>query len=396
MDASRLLSVLNDIESEFENGLTRLLTTLVQQYTTARDSPTVDNAPTIQKTFASLLEFIDNGRFTNYPPSKTGILRAIEGDAFVGPGLKGRLNTLLSVAGQTTAGIVSALTALQADVTTFKKSCAQTKAGLEALGLSPHSISPGAFEVGVLIPETLVDHKLSSLVKELGTWNKILRGFQEVAGEEEREVTVVGLASGSYEAYIPLGLLAASYLSRTIDKVLEWYSKVLEIRKHRLELKELGAPTAETSAIQKHEKDLIEKGIEALAKEIVKEAHPKVDQTRKHELETHLTISIRQITRFVDRGGNVEVASTPPKIAEQPATVGDEATSEEKKDYDRLLDEYKKLNLQAQKVNEIIRSGSALRQLPARPEPILQIEMDSDEDTTAIEKHPKRKAEKSS
>jgi ribosomal protein S20 len=120
------------------------------------------------------------------------------------------------------------------------------------------------------------------------------------------------LASGSYEAYIPL-LAAAPYLARTIDKVLEWYSKVLEIRKRRLELKELGAPTAETTAIKKYEKDLVDNGVKALAKEILKEANPKVDPARKNELEIHLTISIRHVVRFVDRGGSVEVASGPPR-----------------------------------------------------------------------------------
>jgi|CXWL01.1.fsa_nt_gi hypothetical protein len=394
MDASRLLEVLDDIEAEFEDGLARLISGLVQQYTAARDSPTVDNAPLIQTAFASLAEFIDKGRFSEYPPSKAGILHAIGGKSRVGPGLRNRLDDLMSIPGQTTAGIVTALTAMQTNANTFKKSCTQTRTGLEALGLLPHTILANEFEIGVLIPETLVDRKLSSLVKELGSWNKIVRGFQEVAGEEEREVTVAGLGSGSYEAFIPLGIAAAGYLSRTIDKVLEWYSKVLEIRKHRQELKELGAPVAEVSSIQKYEKDLIENGIQALAKEIFKEANPKVDTNRRHELETNLTISIRQITRFVDKGGTVEVASSTPPAVKEPVAVGDEATQEEKKDYDQLLKEFKKLSLEVERVNSIKKSGSALRQLPPRQEPILQLEMEADEDDLPTEKSAKKKGEK--
>lgn len=145
----------------------------------------------------------------------------------------------------------------------------QARIGLEALGLSPHTVPPGEYEVGVLIPNALVGSKLSSLLKELGTWNKIVRGFQEVAGEEEREVTVAGLATGSYEIYLPLGVMAAGYLALTIDKILEWYLKILEIRKRRQELRELGAPVSEFAAIQKYEKELIESGILTLAKEIV-------------------------------------------------------------------------------------------------------------------------------
>ena len=103
MDASRLLEVLDDIEAEFEDGLARLISGLVQQYTAARDSPTVDNAPLIQTAFASLAEFIDKGRFSQYPPSKTGILHAIGGKTRVGPGLRNRLDDLMSIPGQTLA-----------------------------------------------------------------------------------------------------------------------------------------------------------------------------------------------------------------------------------------------------------------------------------------------------
>jgi len=396
MDSSRLLAVLNDIEADYNEGLGKLLPALVLQYTTARDSPTTDNAPAIQKAFTALVQFVDTGRFSQYPPSKTSMLQTIQGDDRVGPGLKERLNALLSVQGQTTAGIVTALTALQKDIDTFRKSCVQAKTGLEALGLSPHKISLDGYEVGVLIPQTLVDSKLSPLIKELGNWNTIVRGFQEVAGEDEREVTVVGLAIGSYELYLPLGIIAAEYLSRAIDKILEWYLKVLEIRKHRLQLKELEAPTAEVASIQKHEKEIIEKGIQALVKEIVREAQPKADTERKQELETLLTISIRQITRFVDRGGTVEVDSTQEEEPAEPPPMKDDATSTEKAEYEKLLGEYKKLNTRFQKTNKILESGRALRQLPARPEPILQIEDGAEVAEAPAEKHLKKRSEKSS
>lgn len=392
MEASRLLEVLEDIEAETDGGLTRHLSTLLQQYTSARDSPTVDNTPTIQSSFATLVNYIDQGKFSQYPPSKKKVLDAIGGDNRLGHGLQERLTGLLSIQGQTTAGIVTALTTLQSDIATFKKSCAQTRTGLKALGITPHIIPTGEFEVGVLIPETLVDRKLSSVLKELGTWNSIVRGFQEVADEEEREVTVSGLSSGSYETYIPLGMAAATYLSLTINKVLEWYLKILEIRMKRQEFRDLGAPVDEVTAIQKHEKEFIEKNIKELAKEIVKSAQPKTDAPRRHELETHISISIKQITRVVDRGGTVEVTSTPPEVIAEPEPLPEEATAEEEGKHKELLQEYKKLSSQFQRVTEIMQSGGALRRLPDRPEPILQIESEVEQENVPGEKPAKKKS----
>lgn len=266
-------------------------------------------------------------------------------------------------------------------------------AGLESLGVTPHVIPSGEFEVGVLIPEPLVDRKLGALAKELELWNKIVRVFQEVAGEGEREVTVAKLASSNYEVYLPIGLLAATLLSRTIDKVLEWYLKVLEIRKRRLELHELGAPVAEVTAVKKHERELLEKEIRALAGELVKEAHRKIDTNRKNELEAQLTIHIRQIARFVDNGGTVEVDSTPPEAPEEPTPPeGEAASPEQSEEYARQKKELDGLRLEVEKVSRILEGGRSLRRLPERHKPILQL---SDGDPVAeaadLEKPSKKK-----
>jgi len=374
MDASRLLVVVTDIESEYSDGFLESLKNLIQHYTAARDAPSKDNSPAIQEALNDLIVLANASPFVRYPPSKAAVLDAIGGSGSVGPGFQQRLTAILSVAGQTTAGIVAGLTQLQADLDAFLKACTQTRAGLESLGVTPHAIPSGEFEVGVLIPEPLVDRKLGALAKELELWNKIVRAFKEVAGDSEREVIVAKLASGSYEVYLPLGILAAGLLSRTIDKVLEWYLKILEIRKRRLELQELGAPVAEVNAVKKHERELLYKEIRTLAGELVKDAHPEVDDNRKNELENQLMIHIRQIARFVDKGGTVEVDSTPPDAPEEPtAPEGENATPEVTGEYERQKKELKPLLLEFEKVSRILEAGRALRRLPERREPILQL-----------------------
>jgi len=374
MDVSRLLAVVADIEAEYKGGLSQSLKDLIQHYTVARDAPAQDNSPAIQMALNALMGFADESPFFQYPPSKAAVLDAIGGSGRMGPGFQQRLVGILSVPGQTTAGIVVGLTQLQADLDAFRKACTQTRAGLEFLGITPHTIPSGEFEVGVLIPEALVDRKLGALARELELWNKIVRGFQEIAGDDEREVTVARLASGSYEVYLPLGLMAAGLLSRTIDKVLEWYLKILEIRKRRLELQGLGAPVAEVNDVKRHERELLDKEIRALAKELVKETHPKVEVLRKNELEAQLSIHIRQIARFVDNGGTVEVDSTPPESPEEPtAPGGGNATPEETAEYEHQKNEVKLLRLEFEKISRILEAGRALRRLPERHEPILQL-----------------------
>lgn len=380
MDTSRLLEVLEDVEREFEGGQIKLLTAIVQQYTSARDSPTVDNGAAIGAAIASVAEYIHGGLFAEYPPSKAEILRAIGGYAYVGPGIKDRLESTISPPEQTAAGLVTLLTALVADVNTFKKSCAQVRTGLKALNFTPHTVPLGKCEVGVLMPEALVHSELSALLKELETWNKIVRIFQEVGGEKEREVTLAGLASGSYDTYLTIGIVAATFLSRTIDKVFEWYTQILKIRKLRQELEATGVPPFDVELVKKHEKDIIDNGIKALVEEILSQAPKDMEAHRKAEVKTELNIRIKHITRFVDRGGDVEVTTTPPEIIKEPEVPTDTATQTEKDLYDKQLEEHKKT---IGKLKEIIRSGSALSQLATRLEPILQLETETEEEPTS-------------
>lgn len=137
MDVSRLLAVVNDIESEYQGGLSQSLKELIQHYTAARDTPSQDNTPAIQQALVSLVKYLNEGVFVQYPPSKTAVLEAIGGLQRVGPGLQERLNAILSVAGQTTAGIVTGLSQLQTDLEAFQNACTQTKTGLESLGITP-------------------------------------------------------------------------------------------------------------------------------------------------------------------------------------------------------------------------------------------------------------------
>src|SRR5258706_4025579 len=110
MDASRLLAVVDDIESEFGSGFLDALTTLIAEYTAARDTPTQDNTPAIQAALETLANQVKSSVFADYPPSKVGILDSIDGLQRVGPGFQERLHEILSVSGQTTAGIVTGLT----------------------------------------------------------------------------------------------------------------------------------------------------------------------------------------------------------------------------------------------------------------------------------------------
>jgi hypothetical protein len=373
MDVSRLLAVLSDVQSEIE-GNSQQLAALIQQYTVARDSPSHDNAEAIRSALEALRETLERSRFNQYPPSRSAILERIDGIGRVGSKLFERVREILSVPGQTTAAIVSSLGRLQADLQNFQSACSQAQAGLSSLGLVEHRIPEGSFEVGVLIPENLVDSELGSLTKRLDEWNRILRGFQEVSGDAEREVLVDSLASGSYELFLSVGLVTAGLMSKVIDKVLDWYIKVLEIRRHRLELERLGVPVAETRTAKQHERRILDEGIKTLVGELMKGLPKPADKERQAELETQLTVSIRHVARFVDAGGDVEVDTARPVEPEEPrAPEGEEETPEAAEELQGALAEFRERRELFDQIADIRAAGASLRNLPARVEAIFQL-----------------------
>lgn len=211
---------------------------------------------------------------------------------------------------------------------------------------------------------------------QIDNWNFILRGFSELAGDSEREVSFKGLASSDLEIYAAVGMGVAKFLSFAIDKVLDWYKKILEIQEVRQRLAAVGGPPAEVDAARKYEKKLLKEVILETVDELMAQGDSKLKKDRKDEFQNHLTISIRRIARFIDEGGDVEVIAGAPEVPTEPAEPegeGDESTAlreqylEKKKVYDELV-------VVADEVHEISRKGALLSSLPPRENPILQLE----------------------
>ena len=393
MDASRLLEVLTDIALEFPQYL-KSLQALNALYAQARDTPTKDFSSLITPAHSALLTDLEASIFENYPPSKQHILEAIGGAALVGKRALNGLNDRLLNVGVTGAAVAATVNDFVAEVTRFHGACAIAEAGLIGLNIVRHELSEGEYEIGLLIPRSITDGTLGGLGQQLSRWNKILKAFSEAAGEDAREISVEGLATGSDQAYLTVGILTAGLISHAIDKILEWYKKILDIQEARQKLASLGAPVPEVAAVKAHEKQLLDGAIEGIVREVMEQSSRKIQADRKNEIEIQLKVSVSQIATFIDRGGDVEVTGgPPPEVPEEPA---DETPSGDESPVDPKLNEARKrLLAEADKVEDIRRKGASLRLLAPRQHPILQLndaeELDVEEASNSTTSKPKKK-----
>ena len=374
MNASRLLFVLEDIEAEFANGFVDRLNKLTQAYTAARDSPTQDLSTGIRQARSELLEYLAESPLNSYTPSRRQVLVAIGAESFVADGAAKHIDELLETVGLSPASVVAALQTYTSELNQFRKACAQARQGLTALKVKPDRLAQNEAEVGILVPRTITKGKLDLVIRQFTDWNRILRGFAELEGEDEREIALRMLATGSDQVFVVTTLAVAVIVAKVIDKVLDWYKKILEIQAHRLELARLGAPVPETDAVKEHEKHLLDESIVGLVKELMSAAPKPIAKARKGELENQLTISIRQIARFVDQGGDVEVSVPPPPEQEFVTPTDNKgeplATAEletKKAEWDALQQQ------RIQEWRKLSKKGAALAAIPARSHPVLQL-----------------------
>jgi hypothetical protein len=311
MDASRLLEVLDRIEPEL-TALDTPLSELASHLSTQRSNPGTDYSAQITGVNSAVVGILSSSVVNAMPRSQLDILEQIGGTKFLGQtGLEEfkRLFESSTLGWATTAASVEAY---RTQFVAFRTKVSTVRTGLRELGIKPHEVGSGDFEVGILIPESITDSTLKQLTNWFEEWNAIVRTFAEVAGYKDREVEVAGLATGTHELFLSVGLHTASYLAMTIAAVTTWYKQILEIRRLRQQLEEHEAPTAETSAVRAHEQTLLKRHIDDLVAEVMAKTEI-TDKGRINELETQLTISVKQIARFIDKGGDVEVTTTPPE-----------------------------------------------------------------------------------
>jgi hypothetical protein len=318
MNASRLLRVLSDLEHDLGSKVLPAIQNLVAVVTAARDNPAQDVSDQLQGAIDVSKESAVAMTASGYAPSYQSILTQTGLGSLSGAGLIGRIEGCFSGSAMNPGGALKKLTELQRELDAARKNAAQTAAGMRKLGIEEYQVADGEFEVGLTLPIRRDKAQLKSLSKEIEDWNKILRPFQEAAGDDEREVQVRSISNSEFLLFLAASPWVADKLLAVVERLLTVYDKILDIRRKWRELVDLGVPTQDLAAARRTEKQLLDDAVAELASEVMKDVSKSVTANRRTEVEAAITISIRGVAKFLDRGGAVEVAS--PDI-DEPGTA---------------------------------------------------------------------------
>ncbi len=332
MEVSKLYNVILDITNE---NLNTNATNLLNELTTGIAQ---NQAQVITNAMSRLEENLSHSVFNVYPPSNFKILIEIGAEKYVGVALLNHIKNLLTTNTFNVNQIVTDLGNFNQQRQTYLNSLSALKDNFKNLGFKPHFYRDEIYEVGVLLPAQYTHDKIATISKELQQWDKIIKSFKELLGEESADTKLSLVNNGSFEFYIQHGPTMALCFVMTLDRLAALYKKVIEIRDARTKLKSLGAPTPELNAVTKYEKELIDAEIDDIALKLIDQfASKKIADPRLNEIKIVIKDRVKYLAKSIGNGIVIEI--NPPEL-EEPDILKEPDSEENKKDKQKAQKDY--------------------------------------------------------
>lgn len=353
MNVERLHRILIDLNEEITaNNYLGLLQQIQQHLQNQINQPNQPSHQTnLVNTLNTLYEKLESSKYNTFSPSWKQIISEIKGENLFGIELKDKLQDIFASNTITPANALEELKKIHTNIQSFHTAIKNILSGFSVLKIGREDLMPGECEFGYVIPREYTKSKLLSLKKELGELNFILSHIAESISEKEVDFKVKTISSSDFLLYIIIGLTLADYLSRIIERILNNYKTILEIKTLRNQLKQKGVPEEETKGIESWVNNLMDQEIKKLADEIIQDY--KGEKNRKNELRNALIIALNKLANRIDKGFNVEIRI-------QPLPEPEEETDETKKQVDII----NKIQERAKKIEFIETKGESILSLP--------------------------------
>lgn len=308
MNAERLHRILLEVKADYD------ATSFLDKFRAVRDNlqnqVSQPQQPVYQQNLVvalqALYETLDKSKINDFSPGWTQIINEIGGDNIFGISLKNTVEEIFSSNQITPAAALQDITELVSKSENFKVAIDNLINAYSNLKIGAEELENGECELGYTIPRLFVKNKLNSLNKEISELNFIITTLSEAVTGEKDEFEVKTISSSDFLVYVLVGLHFGKVMSEIVEKIIDNYKKILEIKKLRNELQTHGVPAKETKGIEQHANSLMEHEIEKLVKALMSK-YPKKDAPRKNELTNGVTIALNKVANRIDNGFNIEI-----------------------------------------------------------------------------------------
>jgi len=345
---------------ELDNDLTKnnYLNLIQQVQTHLQNQVNQPNQPTHQTNLVNSLKGLYNkleqSDYNRYSPGWKQVILEISGENLLGVELKEKIETIFSQNKITPAKALEEIKKIYTNFQAFQQAIKNTLNGFKVLNIEAEELKPGECEFGYLIPRKFIENKLSYLRDEMAELNFILNHIAEAVSGEKEEFKVKTISSSDFLLYVIIGLSVAEYLSRAIERILNIYKQILEIKILRNQLSDKGVPKKETSGIEKFANGIMKTEIDKITIEIINN-YPG-EEGRKNELKNGVRIALNKLANRIDNGFKVEIRVEPLPEPEDENNI--EKTLKEK------IDLVEKIKESSKNIDYLETGGKAILKLP--------------------------------
>lgn len=301
-----------------------------------------------------LFTALENCQVNNLGLNNLQILNEICKKPLLGNMLKENLNNILIGKNMAIAPAQaqSELKPVHTDFTKFYNNLTKTNEIFSDFGLGLEESQDNM--VSIVFPKNIINGDFKAFEKDIKDFRGFLDRIQEISGDNTK-YQIDKISSSDFCFYILCGIEFAKYLSEAINSILDMFLKVGQIRESLQNLKNLEVPSDTTKPITEYEHKYMLETIKQITQQLLN--HSFGDEARKKELKTLLNKDLNVIMRKIDTGYQmtVSIKETDKETSEEYAeNTGDAQQQKE------LLEQVKKLNVNAEKVFSLAQQGKIL------------------------------------
>ncbi len=324
MNAEQLHSIIKAVKDEIEQtDLINQLSGLVNALKQVINQSQAPQQEALSKMLNHVFELLKNAPSDDFSPAWKQILEELCLAELLGKNLKNKLENIfhrtLITPATAQKEVIEILTSLQQ----FNEAIDNIINSFDIFHIGAEELEPGECEIGLLVPRKAVDNSLDKLGKELNELNFIFNTFSELVTGKKETHEIKTLSSSDLLIYLNVLPGVAACLAYAVDKIINSYKNLIEIRKLQNELKDLGVPNEKTKGIKEHTNSLMGGEIEKITVEIDEKFCTVNDDGRRNELKNAIRISLNKVANRIDKGYNIEVRAEPLEEPEEGKEASD-------------------------------------------------------------------------
>jgi len=171
----------------------------------------------------------------------------------------------------------------------------------------------------------------------------ILRVFAELATGSRPDFKIRTISSSDLSVFLDMAPEIGACIAIAVERIVELYKKLLEIRKLRHEMLQQGVPDKELKGVETHAQSMMDSGIDEMVDELLDQYYNKKDHGRKNELKMALKHASKRIASRIDKGFNIEIRVEPFEHSDDQEPDDQTQTPEAETHIQTILDASKSL-----------------------------------------------------